>query len=260
HGIVGYPFDYHVTRGFSSIAGGIDHVNPIISLPLKHELSRVLGLDDYSNPSVGSMAGVDINTFTMEQYLALSRENQAPGVVNPEIRGNVNFEIKSQFMWELRENSFFRNKNKDAHDHVDRVLNIRKYVWIDSLQELSTLGTSLKKPLYKDQLEIMGLPRWLLAVYEIWGVISGCRVAGEGTGEMNSYEARTTNEAPSSSVRECKVVNNDHDTQHRPISFRKLNDMEEWATKEIQYQLPPKELNPGNFTQPLLLVTLTFTV
>ncbi|GJZ24018.1 hypothetical protein Tco_0561477, partial [Tanacetum coccineum] len=70
------------------------------------------------------MAGVDINTLTMEQYLALSRENEAPGVVKPEIRGNVNFEIKSQFMQELREETFFENKNEDAHDHVDRVLNI----------------------------------------------------------------------------------------------------------------------------------------
>ncbi|GJY44568.1 hypothetical protein Tco_0432781 [Tanacetum coccineum] len=80
----------------------------------------------------------------MEQYLALSRENQAPGMVKPEIGGNVNFKIKSQFMRELREDTFFEHKNKDAHDHVDRVLNI-----IDSLQELSTLGTSLKKPLSK---------------------------------------------------------------------------------------------------------------
>ncbi|GJW01511.1 hypothetical protein Tco_1556762 [Tanacetum coccineum] len=60
----------------------------------------------------------------MEQYLALSRENQAPGVVKPKIRGNVNFEIKSQFMQELREDTFSGNKNEDAHDHVDRVLNI----------------------------------------------------------------------------------------------------------------------------------------
>ncbi|GKC15809.1 hypothetical protein Tco_1012591 [Tanacetum coccineum] len=74
------------------------------------------------------MAGVDINTLTMEQYLALSQENQAPGVVKPEIGGNVNFEIKSQFMRELREDTFFGNKNKDAHDHVDRVLNIIRAV------------------------------------------------------------------------------------------------------------------------------------
>ncbi|GJV53582.1 zinc knuckle CX2CX4HX4C containing protein [Tanacetum coccineum] len=41
-----------------------------------------------------TMAGVDIDTLTMEQYLALSRENQASGMVKHEIGGNVNFEIK----------------------------------------------------------------------------------------------------------------------------------------------------------------------
>ncbi|GJV07852.1 putative reverse transcriptase domain-containing protein [Tanacetum coccineum] len=70
------------------------------------------------------MAGVDVNTLTMEQYLALSRENQAPGVVKPEIGGNVNFEIKSQFMRELREDTFSENKDEDDHDHIDRVLSI----------------------------------------------------------------------------------------------------------------------------------------
>ncbi|GKA63321.1 hypothetical protein Tco_0762927 [Tanacetum coccineum] len=60
----------------------------------------------------------------MEQYLALNRGNQAPGVVKPEIGGNVNFEIKSQFMLELREDTFSGNKNDDAHEHVERVLDI----------------------------------------------------------------------------------------------------------------------------------------
>nr|GEY34408.1 hypothetical protein [Tanacetum cinerariifolium] len=60
----------------------------------------------------------------MEQHLALSRENQAPSMVKPEIEGNVNIEIKSLFMHELREDTFSGNKNEDAHDHVDRVLNI----------------------------------------------------------------------------------------------------------------------------------------
>ncbi|GJX50662.1 retrovirus-related pol polyprotein from transposon TNT 1-94 [Tanacetum coccineum] len=50
--------------------------------------------------------------------------NQAPGVVKPEIRGNVNFEIKSQFMRELREDTFSENKNDDAHEHMERVLDI----------------------------------------------------------------------------------------------------------------------------------------
>ncbi|GJV85168.1 uncharacterized mitochondrial protein-like protein [Tanacetum coccineum] len=71
-----------------------------------------------------TMAGVDIDTLTMEQYLALSRENQASSVVKPKIGGNVNFEIKSRFMRELREDTFSGNKDEDAHDHIDRVLSI----------------------------------------------------------------------------------------------------------------------------------------
>ncbi|GKA36213.1 hypothetical protein Tco_0722704 [Tanacetum coccineum] len=70
------------------------------------------------------MAEGEIDNLTMEQYLALTRGNQAPSVVKPEIGGNVNFEIKSQFMRELREDTFSENKNNDAHEHVERVLDI----------------------------------------------------------------------------------------------------------------------------------------
>ncbi|GJU51447.1 hypothetical protein Tco_1221002 [Tanacetum coccineum] len=66
----------------------------------------------------------EINDLTMEQYLTLTRGNQAPGVVKPKIRGNVNFKIKSQFMRELMEDTFSGNKNDDAHEHVERVLDI----------------------------------------------------------------------------------------------------------------------------------------
>nr|GEU89789.1 reverse transcriptase domain-containing protein [Tanacetum cinerariifolium] len=82
-------FDYRVILGFGSIEGGLDHVNPVIRLPLKREISRALG------------------------------------VVKQKIGGNVNFEIKSQFMRELREDTFSRNKNEDAHDYVYGFLNIR---------------------------------------------------------------------------------------------------------------------------------------
>ncbi|GJY44569.1 putative reverse transcriptase domain-containing protein [Tanacetum coccineum] len=65
----------------------------------------------------------------------------------------------------------------------------------------------------------------------------------------------TTNGTPSSSVRECKVINNDHETQHRPIS---LNDKEEWMTKDIQCQFLAKELKPGNFTLPCTIGNFNF--
>ncbi|GJX79888.1 hypothetical protein Tco_0328037 [Tanacetum coccineum] len=92
-----------------------------VAIPLD-AVDEIMGSLDI--PGLSTMAGVDVDTLTMEQYLALSRENQAPGVVKPEIGGNVNFKIKSQFMRELREDTFFGNKDVDAHDHIDRVLNI----------------------------------------------------------------------------------------------------------------------------------------
>ncbi|GKC24117.1 hypothetical protein Tco_1026267, partial [Tanacetum coccineum] len=33
-------FDYHVPLGFGSIAGGLDHVNMVIRLPLERGISR----------------------------------------------------------------------------------------------------------------------------------------------------------------------------------------------------------------------------
>ncbi|GKE50168.1 hypothetical protein Tco_1481426 [Tanacetum coccineum] len=70
------------------------------------------------------MAKGEFDNLTIEQYLALTQGNQASSVVKPKIGGNVNFEIKSQFMWELREDTFFRNKNDDAHEYVEQVLDI----------------------------------------------------------------------------------------------------------------------------------------
>ncbi|GKE25406.1 hypothetical protein Tco_1436918 [Tanacetum coccineum] len=74
--------------------------------------------------NVGSQTEGESDNLTMEQYLALARGNQASGVAKPEIGGNVNFEIKSQFMRELREDTFSGNKNNDDHEHVERVLDI----------------------------------------------------------------------------------------------------------------------------------------
>nr|GEU94105.1 hypothetical protein [Tanacetum cinerariifolium] len=47
-------FDYRVPLGFGSIAGGLDHVNLVTRLPLEHGISRILGLGDHPNPSVGT--------------------------------------------------------------------------------------------------------------------------------------------------------------------------------------------------------------
>ncbi|GJV55821.1 RNA-directed DNA polymerase [Tanacetum coccineum] len=67
---------------------------------------------------------VDINTLTIKQYMALIQDNIRPGIVKPEIDGDVKFEINGNFMRELRRKLFKSTDSEDAHEHVRRVLEI----------------------------------------------------------------------------------------------------------------------------------------
>ena len=70
------------------------------------------------------MGDVDINTLTLEEYLALTRDEQGPGLVRPAIGADVQFEIKDQFIRELRKDPFSGAKTEDAHEHIENVLYI----------------------------------------------------------------------------------------------------------------------------------------
>ncbi|GKA53475.1 hypothetical protein Tco_0746790 [Tanacetum coccineum] len=107
------------------------------------------------------MAEGEIDNLTMEQYLALTRGNQTPGMVKPEIGGNVNFEIKTQFMPELRADTFFENKNDDAHEHVELPLRT-----VDSWD-------LLKKPLSKVNIFYNGLGTMNRQLLDTQGPIPG---------------------------------------------------------------------------------------
>ncbi|GJU21326.1 hypothetical protein Tco_1154668 [Tanacetum coccineum] len=60
---------------------------------------------------------IDIETLTLETYLALNCNNSQVGVKRPEIEKNIVFEIKSQLLRELRENTFSRGKTEDVMEH-----------------------------------------------------------------------------------------------------------------------------------------------
>jgi hypothetical protein len=54
------------------------------------------------------MGDVHIDTLTLEEYLALTQEEQGPCLVRPIIRADVQFEIKTQFINELRKDQNLR--------------------------------------------------------------------------------------------------------------------------------------------------------
>ncbi|GJZ57595.1 ribonuclease H-like domain-containing protein [Tanacetum coccineum] len=67
---------------------------------------------------LGLEKGNDISTLTIEQYIALIQDNNRPGIVKPKISDDVEFEINSNFMRELRRKLFAGTDDEDAHEHV----------------------------------------------------------------------------------------------------------------------------------------------
>nr|GEW19295.1 hypothetical protein [Tanacetum cinerariifolium] len=105
-------FGYRVTLGFGSIVGGLDHVNLVIRLTIKHGISRDMGDD------------VDISALALEQYLALIQDNNRPGIVKPKIGDDVEFKINSNFIRELRRKLFAGTDDEDDHKHVQSAVEI----------------------------------------------------------------------------------------------------------------------------------------
>ncbi|GJR17268.1 hypothetical protein Tco_0965795, partial [Tanacetum coccineum] len=61
---------------------------------------------------------VDISALTMEQYIALIPDDIKPGIVKPKIGDDVEFEINTNFMRELRRKLFTGTDDEDAYEHV----------------------------------------------------------------------------------------------------------------------------------------------
>ncbi|GKA75408.1 putative reverse transcriptase domain-containing protein [Tanacetum coccineum] len=63
---------------------------------------------------------------TMEQYMSKTRTDYGSGVARPKIEEKYIFELKGQFLKELRENTFSGSDNEDANEHIEKVLEIQE--------------------------------------------------------------------------------------------------------------------------------------
>ncbi|GJR93670.1 hypothetical protein Tco_0265844 [Tanacetum coccineum] len=60
----------------------------------------------------------------MEQYMCKTRADYGPGVARPKIEDKDNFELKGQFLKELRTNTFSGSDHEDANEHIEKVFEI----------------------------------------------------------------------------------------------------------------------------------------
>ncbi|GKD88710.1 hypothetical protein Tco_1364217, partial [Tanacetum coccineum] len=61
---------------------------------------------------------------TTEQYMSNTRTDYGSGVVRPKIEDKDHFELKGQFLKELRENTFSSSNHEDANEHIEKVLEV----------------------------------------------------------------------------------------------------------------------------------------
>ncbi|GKD66265.1 retrovirus-related pol polyprotein from transposon TNT 1-94, partial [Tanacetum coccineum] len=61
---------------------------------------------------------------TLEQYMSKTRTDYGSGVGRPKIKEKDSSELKGQLLKELRENIFSGSNNKDANEHIEKVLEI----------------------------------------------------------------------------------------------------------------------------------------
>ncbi|GJY80010.1 hypothetical protein Tco_0492761 [Tanacetum coccineum] len=61
---------------------------------------------------------------TMEQYMSKTRADYGSGIARPKIEDKDTFELKGQFLKELRTNTFSVSDHEDANEHIEKVLEI----------------------------------------------------------------------------------------------------------------------------------------
>nr|GEX06761.1 hypothetical protein [Tanacetum cinerariifolium] len=61
---------------------------------------------------------------TIEQYMSKTQVDYGSGVEGPKIKDKDNFELKGQFLKELRTNTFSGSNHEDANEHIEKVLEI----------------------------------------------------------------------------------------------------------------------------------------
>ncbi|GJY31562.1 retrovirus-related pol polyprotein from transposon TNT 1-94 [Tanacetum coccineum] len=104
-----YPFDYRVTLGFGSIAGGLDPVSPVIRLPIEHGINsgtriggfRIAGIIGQTKYTYSEMSNAGQPETTIDEYLTKVRDDSGPGIVKPSFKENIKFKFWGQYIIDL---------------------------------------------------------------------------------------------------------------------------------------------------------------
>ncbi|GJW09064.1 hypothetical protein Tco_1571487 [Tanacetum coccineum] len=110
---------------------------------------KTLSLDELRSPDFNLLSDQEYSeeeeaeamAETMEQYMSKTRTDYGSGVARPKIDNKDQFELKGQFLKELRENTFSGSDNEDANEHIEKVLEIVDLFHVPNITILDSKGT-----------------------------------------------------------------------------------------------------------------------
>ncbi|GKE46102.1 hypothetical protein Tco_1477360, partial [Tanacetum coccineum] len=93
---------------------------------------KTLSLDELRSPDFNLFSDQEYSeeevaktmAETMEKYMSKTQDDYGSGVARPKIEDKDNFELKGQFLKELRTNTFSGSDHEDANEHIEKVLEI----------------------------------------------------------------------------------------------------------------------------------------
>ncbi|GJZ74897.1 hypothetical protein Tco_0639362 [Tanacetum coccineum] len=128
---------YGVSSSLSNTAYSFQQINTAYPLPLdtayRSSITEAEIFDFRAKflPSFGtnptdclSLVLAEAMAETMEQYMSKTRIDYGSGVARHKIDNKDQFELRGQFLNELRENTFSGSDNEDANEHIEKVLKI----------------------------------------------------------------------------------------------------------------------------------------
>nr|GEZ67500.1 hypothetical protein [Tanacetum cinerariifolium] len=108
-------------------------MSPLGLVPVRH--FKRLGLDELRSPNFYLLSDQEyleeeiMKTMaeTIEQYMGKTRADYGSGVARPKIENKDNFELKGQFLKELRTNTFSGSDHEDTNEYIEKFLRLSIY-------------------------------------------------------------------------------------------------------------------------------------
>ncbi|GKC62725.1 hypothetical protein Tco_1095323 [Tanacetum coccineum] len=129
---------------------------------------------------------------TMEQYMRKTRADYGSRVARPKLEDKDNFELKGQFLKELRTDIFSGSDHEDANEHIEKVLEIVDLFHIPNI----TI----------DQVMLRAFPMSLTRAVSYW-------LRNEPTGSITTWDGLKTKFLnkycpPARTAKKIKEINN----------------------------------------------------